>query len=177
MTLLAINNIPLIKRFAVRQNYVNSCGAARDSCSSNSYRYGYYLLYICICAKAKLDLWLLLCMYTCMRYCTAKLESQRTAGSKTPTPGEGAAAAGRTIINYHCCAAVGPTRHQGHRRTRGGIRRDTIGTGRPSDTTRTGGRGAQRGDRGRHQEDRREHNGGIGAGRKAQSHKNPTGIL
>jgi hypothetical protein len=49
------------------------------------------------CAKAKLDLWLLLCVYTYIHACaTAKLESQRTAGSKTP--GKGAAAAGRTKL-------------------------------------------------------------------------------
>jgi hypothetical protein len=36
--LIGINNIPLIKRFAVRQNYVNNCGAARAFCNS----YGYY---------------------------------------------------------------------------------------------------------------------------------------
>jgi hypothetical protein len=36
-------------------------------------------------------------MYACMRYCTAKLESQRTAGSKTP--GEGAQRP-RAALNY-----------------------------------------------------------------------------
>jgi hypothetical protein len=67
---------------------------------------------------------------------TVKVESQRTAGSKTP--GKGAAAAGRTkLLLYYCI--VGPTRHQGYRRTRGGIRRDTKRTGGHRDTTRTGG--------------------------------------
>ena len=50
--------------------------------------------------------------------------------------------------------AVGPTRHQGHRRTHGGVRRDTKGTGGHRDTTRTGG-----------------HSGGIGRDTKRTGRK------
>jgi hypothetical protein len=92
---------------------------------------------------------------------TAKLESQRTAGSKTP--GKGAAAAGRTKLLLHNCI-IGSKRHQGHRRTHGGIRRDTKGTGGYRDTTRTGGHS---GGIGRDTKRTGGNNGGIGAGRKA----------
>jgi hypothetical protein len=94
-----------------------------------------------------------------------KLESQRTAGSKTP----GAEAQRpRAALNYYYVNdAVGPTRHQGHRRTRGEIRRDTKGTGGhtgdPRDTKRTGEHSG-----GVERDTKRtgEHNRGIGAGRK-----------
>jgi hypothetical protein len=57
--------------------------------------------------------------------------------------------------------AVGPKRPQGHRRTRGGIRRDTKRTGGHKDITRTGG----------HSEDRREQRGGRSG---PQGHMDPT---
>ena len=111
---------------------------------------------MCKCAKAKLDLWLLLCIHTCA---TAKLESQRTAGSKTPR--KGAAAAGRTkLLLYYCRTKETPGAPEDtrgnkdeHQRDRGAQRhhedrRAQRGIGR--DTKRTGGE-----------------NGGIGAGRKA----------
>ena len=70
----------------------------------------------------------------------------------TPREG-GTAAAGHTKLQLHYCIPilyctnVGPKRHQGHRRTRGGIEIDTRagpegpeGTrGDPRDTRRTGG--------------------------------------
>jgi hypothetical protein len=93
---------------------------------------------------------------------TAKLESQRTAGSKTPR--KGAAAAGRTKLLLHYCrtqetpGAPGDTRgnKEGHQRDRRAQRHHED-------------RGEQRGDRERHQDDWREQRGdpSIGAGRKA----------
>jgi hypothetical protein len=97
-------------------------------------------------AEAKLDPRLLLCRsHACA---TAKLESQRTAGSKTP--GKGAAAAGRSKLLLCCCriqetpGAPEDTRgikegHQGDRRAetpRGpeGIGRDDTKRG-PEGTT------------------------------------------
>jgi hypothetical protein len=61
------------------------------------------------------------------------------------------------------CTTVGPTRHQGHRRTHGthgGMRRDTKGTGGHRDTTRTGGHSG-----GTERDTKRTggNNGGIGA--------------
>jgi hypothetical protein len=85
---------------------------------------------------------------------TAKLESQRTAGSKTP--GEGAQRP-RAALNYYY-ATVGP---KGHRRTRGGDqeehqtdRRAHGGSKRHHEDPR-----AQQEDRERQQEDRREQRG------------------
>jgi hypothetical protein len=86
----------------------------------------------------------------------AVLESQWTAGCKTP--GEGAAAAGRTKLLLCCCrtqetpGASEDTRgnkegHQRDRRTHGGSKRHHED------------RRAQRGDREGHQEDRREQRG------------------
>jgi hypothetical protein len=69
----------------------------------------------------------------------------------------------RAALNYYY-TAVGSKRHQGHRRTRGGGRRDTKGTGGHRDTTRTGGHS---GGIGRDTKRTGENNGGIGAGRKA----------
>jgi hypothetical protein len=93
-------------------------------------------------------------MYAYIRTCAkAKLESQRTADSGQKN----------YASPYYCKMHVRPkrhTRHQGHRRTRGGIKRDTKAkgtgghTGDPRDTGRTRGHsgGIERG----HQEDRRE---------------------
>ena len=48
----------------------------------------------------------------------------------------------RAALNYYytilCYTTVGSKRHQGHRRTRGGMRRDTKRTGGHRNTTRTG---------------------------------------
>jgi hypothetical protein len=112
--------------------------------------------------------WIYGCCYVCMhtRATAAKIKSQRTAGSKKP--GEEGAQRPRAALNY-CYTTVGPKRHQGHRRTRGGIRRDTKGTGThtgdPRDTKRTAG-----GHSGGIERDTKRiggNNGGIGAGRKA----------
>ena len=78
----------------------------------------------------------------------------------TPREG-GTAAVGHMSYNY---TTVGPTRHQGHRRTRGGINRDTRGTRRakggtqetpeePEDTR--GGKEAPEGPEGKHGESER----------------------
>jgi hypothetical protein len=56
------------------------------------------------------------------------------------------------------------TRYQGHRRTRGGIRRDTKGTEGHRDNTRTGGHS---GGIGRDTKRTGGNNGGIGTSRKA----------
>jgi hypothetical protein len=91
-----------------------------------------------IYAKAKPNLWLLLCIHAYIHTCaTAKLESQRTTGTKALGEG-GAVVAGRTkLLLYYC-------RTQEPRDTRGtggcgGIKRDTRGagghTGDPRDTT------------------------------------------
>jgi hypothetical protein len=69
----------------------------------------------------------------------------------------------RAALNYYH-TTVGPTRHQGHRRTHRGIRRDTKGTGGHRDTTRTGGHS---GGIGRDTKRTGGNNGGIGASRKA----------
>ena len=78
-----------------------------------------------------------------------------------------------------CCyyyATVGSKRHQRHRRTRGGIRRDTKGTG---GHTRTGGHSGGIGSRERHQAPRgpERENSGIGAGRKATRITHWYGVL
>jgi hypothetical protein len=95
---------------------------------------------------------------------TAKLESQRKAGSKTP--GKGAAAEGRTKLLLHYCRTqeAPDTRGQRHWRARGGIRRDTKGTGGHRDTTRTG---VHSGGIGRDTKRTGGNNGGIRADRKA----------
>jgi hypothetical protein len=75
-----------------------------------------------------MDLWLLLlCMRTYSTCAKAKLESQRTAGSKTP--GGGAQRPRADSALNCCCATVRPKRHQGHRWARRGIKRNTKGTG------------------------------------------------
>jgi hypothetical protein len=67
--------------------------------------HGHYYLHMRECAKAKLDLRLLLFLHECMHVCaTAKLESQRTAGSKTP--GKDTAAAGRTKLALQCATPL-----------------------------------------------------------------------
>jgi hypothetical protein len=86
-------------------------------------------------------------MYVYMHTCVAaKLESQRTTGTKTPGEG-GAAAAGRTkLLLYYCRTQETPDQegHQRNRRVHGGSKRHR------QDWK------AQRGGRERHQEDRRE---------------------
>jgi hypothetical protein len=98
---------------------------------------------------------------------TAKLESQRTAGSKAPR--EGAAAAGRTkllILLYYCRTQETPGAPEGTWwNTR--VRRDT----KHRDTTRTGGHS---GGIGRDTKRTGGNNGGIGAGRKATGVQQPT---
>ena len=71
MTCLAINNIPLITRFAVRQSYANNSGTVRALCNGYSfyynrhtyiliyalnliYLYSYCYVYMHACATAKL---------------------------------------------------------------------------------------------------------------------------
>jgi hypothetical protein len=65
-----------------------------------------------------------------------------------------------------------PKRHQGHQRTRGGIKRGTRGTGGhtgdPRDTGRTGGHSDNNGGIGRDTKRTGGNNGGVGAGRKAR---------
>ena len=96
---------------------------------------------------------------------TAKLESQRTAGSKTP--GKGAAAAGRTkLLLYYCRIHETPGAPEDTRGDKEGHQRDRRAQRHHED------RRAQRGDRERHQEDRREKRGDRS---KPQSHKDPTG--
>jgi hypothetical protein len=75
-------------------------------------------------------------MYVYTHACAAaELESQRTADS--------AVAAGRTELLLwllcYCRTQETPRAPETDRRTRGGIRRDTKGTGGHRDTTRTGG--------------------------------------
>jgi hypothetical protein len=88
---------------------------------------------------------------TDMRACAkAKLELLSGEGAQRP----------RGALNYYH-ATVGPKRHQGHRRTRGGIRSQE---GCQRDRRAHGGSKtkltrAQRGDQERHQEDRREQRG------------------
>jgi hypothetical protein len=65
-------------------------------------------------------------------------------------------------------------RHQGHRRTRGGTRRDTKGTGGHRDTTRTGGHS---GGTGRDTKRTGGDNGRIGASRKAKRIQNYEGFV
>jgi hypothetical protein len=87
-------------------------------------------------------------MYVYMHACaTAKLESQRTAGSKTP--GEGAAATGRTdLLLYYCRTHETPGAPEDTRGDKEGHQRDRRAQRHHED------RRAQRGDRERHQEGR-----------------------
>jgi hypothetical protein len=90
------------------------------------------------CAKAKLlvDLWLLLCaMYTCTRALQLNYHRKQTNSGHQDTR-----RGGRAALNYyHATALIGPKRHQGHRRTHGGTKRDTRGRTGDRDTSRTGG--------------------------------------
>ena len=99
---------------------------------------------------------------------TAKLESPADSGhqdTKTPGGGGAAAAAGRTKLLL-CYRAVGPKRHQGHRRIRGGSRgtpeepegaQGTQETPAGPEGTTGGSEEIPRGPEG--------HSGGFGAGR------------
>jgi hypothetical protein len=105
-------------------------------------------------------------MYVYIHACaTAKLESQRTAGSKTQ--GKGTAAANRTellLLIYYC--RIQETPGAGHAgEYYGGTPKGPEGTETPR------GPEAQRGDRERHQEDRREQRGYRS---RPQGHMDPT---
>ena len=104
--------------------------------------------------------------YVCMHACaTAKLESQRTVDSKTP--GEGAAATGRTkLLLYYCRTHERPGAPEDTRGDEEGHQRDRRAQRHHED------RRAQRGDRERHQEDRREQRGDRS---RPQGHTDPAG--
>jgi hypothetical protein len=103
--------------------------------------------------------------YVCIHACaTAKLESQRKTGSKTP--GKGAAAAGRTkLLLYYCRIQETPGTPEDTRGNKEGHQRDWRAQRHHED------RRAQRGDRGRYQEDRREQRGDRS---RLQGHRDPT---
>ena len=123
------------------------------------------------CAKAKVDLWLLilLCMYTYIHACAAaKLESQRTAGSKTS--GEGAAAAGRTKLLLYYCRTHDHETPGAPEDTRGnekGHQRDRRAQAQRHHTPRGPEAGGHSGGIGRDTKRTGGNNGGIGASRKA----------
>jgi hypothetical protein len=144
--------------------YITAAGTTSYTCIYN------IILCTGTCAEAKLDLWLLLCMMCVYIHAcaTAKLESQRTAGRKTP--GEGAAAAGRIKLLLHFCRIH---ERPGAPEDTRGIRRDTKGTGGHRDTTRTGGHS---GGIGRDTKRTGGNNyGRIGASRKATRTQRPPG--
>jgi hypothetical protein len=79
----------------------------------------------------------------------------------------------RATLNYYRYTTVGPKEHQGHRRTRGGIERETRGTGgHQGDSRDTKGTGGHSGGIARDTKTKRTEgnngNGGIGSGRQGR---------
>ena len=139
--------------------YKSNSGTVRALCNGYSY---YYDRNACAYAR-KLNR-----AYGCCYACTHSCATEAADGGRHDTKRGGHSGRGPHYTDCNC-TATGPTRHQGHRRTRGGGSRETPegpeGTrGDPRDTRGTGRhKGDPRGTRrtgGKHR--------GIGAGRKAR---------